>query len=248
MPIFRIQPDRNRPTGWQILSLADVPFYVEPSFLVFIGIIMLMELQQWRTGPSLPWQAFSRVGLLGLTIFFSLLAHEAGHALTARLMGYRNISVSLVMFGGVTRHPPTARGQSLVITLAGPLMTILLAAGGWGLLHAPAAADLMQHTVIRYLAETVWYLNTAWAVFNLLPIFPMDGGQAVNCLLAFIMRDTRAMLSTAFISLAVCAGIGSYLLIGANHAPNNFFFIIFLLLIQFISMNVQIIRDLWRHR
>jgi Zn-dependent protease len=186
MAIYHIRPDRSRPPGWQILSVADIHFFVEPSFLIFIGIIMLVNLQGLAAIPSARSQAISEAGLFGFIIFFSLMAHEAGHALAARLFGYRDIYVSLVALGGRTLHPPATRGQSLLITLAGPAATLLLVGAAWGIL-AGVHAPWMEQDVSRFIARNFFWLNLAWAVFNLLPVFPMDGGRTLLYILTYMM-------------------------------------------------------------
>ena len=112
MPSFRIKPGGTRRNGWEILNIAGVPFYVEPSFLLFIGIVMMLVVS-W--GMSLVQAA-----LLCFVIFFSLLGHEGGHAMTARILGKTGVAVSLVAFGGRTYHGSATNGQSLAITSAGP--------------------------------------------------------------------------------------------------------------------------------
>lgn len=235
MAIYHIKPDRTRPNGWRILSLGDIECYVEPSFLIFIGIIVLINLQGGSGAP-----AISRAGLFGFIIFFSLLAHEFGHALMARLMGYRDIIISLVAFGGATTHPPATRGQSLLIVLAGPAVSLAL----WGMARFLWLSDAawVQEDVSRYIIGNVLFLNLVWAIFNLLPIFPMDGGQALFYSLSFMMRNARAILVTAFVSLTVCAGVGALIASGLLGAPQNLLILIFLI-ITFVQQNVQIIRN-----
>jgi stage IV sporulation protein FB len=235
MPTYQIRPDRDRPPGWQILSIAGVPFYIEPSFLFFMGIIIFSQLQYSHS--------FSQAGLLGFVIFFSLLAHEAGHGLLARFFGYRDITISLVMFGGNTRHPPATRGQSLLITLAGPAATVGLAALAWYLMtRGWTPAD---QPAGRYLLGAIFYINLFWAAFNLLPIYPMDGGQALFHLLSFVASERFALLAVAFVSIFLCAGFGFLLLTGAVRLAGGGFFMVFFIL-MFFGQNLQIIRSLWK--
>lgn len=237
MAIYHIKPDRPRAAGWRILALGDIECYVEVSFLIFIGAIVLINMQG---GSGLP--ALSRAGLFGFIIFFSLLAHEAGHAIMARLMGYRDIVISLVAFGGNTRHPPATRGQALAIVLAGPAVTLALV--GTALLLARSEFAWVRQEVSVFVLQEVFIINLFWAVFNLLPIFPMDGGQALYRTLSFMMRDARAILITAFVSLAVCAGLGAVIVIGVLGPPQSLLILIIFIL-TFVQQNVQIIRGLW---
>lgn len=227
MALYRMHPDRTPSTGWQILSIAGVSFYVEPSFLLFIGIIVLYAIQNHAQ--------FAEAGLLAFIIFFSLLGHEGGHALMARLFGYRDISVSLVMFGGNTHHPPATRGHNLLITLAGPLVTAALAILGYILLFQIPA--LQGHPASSYLASMILTLNLVWLIFNLLPIYPMDGGQALLYFFSFFTRERNALLSVAVISMVACVGVGYYAW-RAGFTMAGFFMIMFFL------QNLQILRTL----
>lgn len=246
MAIYKITPDRERPRGWEILSLGDISVFVEPSFLIFLGLILLIQLQGGQERPDAQAQMMIETGLYGFIIFFSLLAHEAGHAVMARLLGYRDIYISLVFMGGVTRHPPSTRGHSLAITLAGPAMTLALMGGAWGLLNYPPA--WMHREICVFVFYWFYLLNLLWAVFNLLPIYPMDGGRAVLLGLSYLLRDTRAFLSTAFISLTVCVSIALYLIYqrvaGQGGGLQSSFFLIYLLF-TFVQTNIQIIRSQW---
>ena len=125
------------------------------------------------------------------------------------------------------------------------LSTIALAAAALGIARLNPA--WMQRDVSQYVVGTVYILNVYWAIFNLLPIFPMDGGKAVLCVLAFMMRERRALLCTAILSLAVC-GAAALFFIAGRRAPQVDFLILFYLLFTFISQNVQIIRDQWPRR
>lgn len=246
MAIYKITPERERPRGWEILSLGDIAVFVEPSFLFFMGFIILTGLQNVQDTPEAQTQMLTETGLFGFIIFFSLLAHEAGHAVMARLLGYRDITISLIFMGGVTRHPPSARGHSLAITLAGPAMTLALVGIAWGLLSHPPT--WMQLELCKFIFRNIFALNLFWAIFNLLPIFPMDGGRSVLLGLSFLMRDARAFLTTAFISLAACAGIVIFMvyLRATNRGggmQSSFFLIYFL--VTFVQANVQIIRSQW---
>ena len=200
MGSFEYRPDLNRRPGWQILTVAGVPFFVEGSFLLFITVIVLMFIENMGS--------ITQAGLLGFVIFFSLMAHEAGHAMMARLLGVNRVAVSLVMFGGRTTFPPTTRGRSLFITMAGPSASLLLVTAAWFLMRTQAAVG---SEAARFVLFYVYALNSFWAIFNLLPIYPMDGGQICFYGLSFFISDRQAMLTTAIVSVLTCA-VGGYIL------------------------------------
>ncbi|HOE95807.1 MAG TPA: hypothetical protein PLS90_04275 [Candidatus Sumerlaeota bacterium] len=199
---FRVRPDRERGSGMEILRLAGIPFYAEFSFFIFAALLVFLFLT-WD------W-TIQQAGLQVIIVLISLIAHEGGHAVMARLMGCRQVSVSLIMFGGQTYHEPTTNGRNLLIVLAGPALTLVLMLFGFGLLFVPAvhASDAG-----RFVCGSIGIMNLIWFIFNMLPIFPMDGGMTILYTLAFFMREHRAMFFVSLVSMAACilAGLALYL-------------------------------------
>lgn len=227
LPFGPTDPHR-RPQGWEILNIAGVPFYVTPSFLIFAGFILLMHLDLEGGGGLL------QGGLMVFIVFFSLLAHEAGHAFMARLMGVRTVQVALVALGGLTSHPRTTRPRELAIVLAGPLATTLLIAGFFVLGQMPFT-DANPGARMVFLQFV--FINVLWLLYNLLPIYPLDGGQTVHLLLSFVTGERTARMQTAWLSLVTCvaAALLIYRFLG------GFFFAYIILLMLFLE-NLAVVR------
>lgn len=237
---------------WEILRLAGVRFFIQPGFLFFMLIFFALLLENSTDAVF--------AGLVCFIAFFSLMAHEAGHALAARAFGLGPVRVTLVMFGGHTQHPPTTRGRALLITLAGPLGNLLiciaLLAGlatraqlgalqtDFGLLHYALAllsdsAYSIADGGARIMRYACW-LNLLWLAFNMLPIMPLDGGQVLFHLLSFPLRVERALAICASISVIVAGGIGTLALV-YDWGP----FVVVLMALSVVN-NFQILRAL-RH-
>ena len=144
-------------------------------------------------------------------VFFScLLAHEMGHALTARRLGVRVQEITLWLFGGVARirGDDMNAGSELRIALAGPLVSFVLAgtavAGGW-VLSGPLSWEVAGG-IVSWLGR----INLILALFNLIPAFPMDGGRIMRSLLWRRMDRRRAT------RIAVRAGRGFAFLLMAG--------------------------------
>ncbi len=224
-------PKDNRPRGWEILRIGGVPFYVEGSFLLFLLLLLFMFGERAR-GGSLP-----QAGLLCFIVFFSLLLHEGGHALAAHLSGCRGIMVSLVMFGGYARHSTTTHGRSLFIALAGPFFTLLLVVFGFLMVRYVPAVHASSPATFFF--GNLFMLNTFWLVLNLLPIYPMDGGQSVFYGLQYFVRREAALHKVAVVSMVFCVLVGLILM----KSPYGSLFIYFFLA-MFFMQNLNIARAL----
>ena len=133
-------------------------------------------------------------------IFFSVLIHEQGHAIAGRLQGMRVERIVLHGMGGFCQfdRAPQSR-QGLITSLAGPAAGFALAAACWLLLAL--LGHRLPELVVLTLAQGVW-INVVWSVFNLVPMFPMDGGQALLHGTRLAMgRNRKAIAVTKWVSL-----------------------------------------------
>jgi Zn-dependent protease/predicted transcriptional regulator len=148
-----------------------------------------------------------------LALFACVTLHEFGHILMARRFGVRTPDVILLPIGGVARleRIPEEPRQELLIAIAGPIVTLLIAAAlflGLSLAGSPPSlASLDPETgsfAARILVVNLWLLG-----FNLIPAFPMDGGRVLRALLATrvgLVRATRAAATVGQV-LAVVMGL-----------------------------------------
>lgn len=129
-------------------------------------------------------------GILTALLFFaSIVAHEMSHSLVARAGGIRIAKVTLFMFGGVAQmeEEPRTAGGEFVMAVAGPAMSLLLAAVfGVG---AAIAAMLGLSNVIWGPMEYLAMINLTVAVFNMLPGFPLDGGRVFRAMIWALTGD-----------------------------------------------------------
>ncbi|MBV9658975.1 MAG: site-2 protease family protein [Verrucomicrobia bacterium] len=116
-------------------------------------------------------------------VFVSIVAHELGHALSARALGRLSPVVVLYGLGGLTFLPGVERlgpARRIGITLAGPAAGFLLAAVVAAIRPSVHAADSVY---VRTALNFLLFININWTLFNLLPIAPLDGGQVLATLL-----------------------------------------------------------------
>jgi Zn-dependent protease len=132
--------------------------------------------------------------------FISILVHELGHALTAKHFGKR-VEIVLQAFGGYAAYSgggQLTRPQSFLITAAGPALQIVLGFAVWAvLLQADGVSESGRHFM-----GVLVLVSFIWAILNLLPVLPMDGGR----ILEVILGPQRIRL-TLQISISVAVAI-----------------------------------------
>ncbi len=135
--------------------------------------------------------------------FVSILAHEFGHALVYRAFGVQP-TVVLHGFGGLTFGRSLPVAKDLVVTLAGPLTGLAI---GLPLAYVGANVHISDPTVAVALGMAV-FINVFWSLLNLLPVMPLDGGNALNAFLALVTRRdlTRVTRVISIITAAVLVG------------------------------------------
>src|SRR5580698_8700955 len=116
---------------------------------------------------------------LYLAVFVIVLMHEFGHALACRSVGGRADQIVLWPLGGVAYvAPPPRPGATLWSLAAGPLVNLLLAPilfAAWLLVRNLSLETNMPDTY-EFVRSLCW-INAGLLCFNLLPIYPLDGGQ-----------------------------------------------------------------------
>ena len=158
-----------------------------------------------RTGrySSLTWNVLEY-----LALFLIVMLHEFGHALACRQVGGTANQIVLWPLGGVAYvNPPPRPGATLWSIAAGPLVNvallpILFVAGM--LSRSLGLAGAMPN--VYALLRAVWFINAGLLIFNMLPIYPLDGGQILRSLLWFGLGRARSLMVAASIGLAGVAG------------------------------------------
>jgi len=149
-----------------------------------------------------------------LALFLIVMLHEFGHALACRQVGGRANQIVLWPLGGVAYvDPPPRPGATLWSIAAGPLVNVALMPILFGAVIAGRSLGWPEALPDLYrLVRTISYINVALLVFNILPIYPLDGGQILRSLLWFVLGRARSLQVatilgfigvTGFIALAV---------------------------------------------
>jgi Zn-dependent protease len=159
---------------WLISRPGQLEFYAGAVERISPHAVDLAALQAGNT------PAILGVGA-ALGLFVGVLLHELGHSWTARRYGITITSITLWIFGGMAHMEdlPEDWNVEFYVALAGPAMSLLVAAVCYGLLFVVPAVPVVVF-VIGWLAV----INVTLAVFDMLPAFPMDGGRVLRALLA----------------------------------------------------------------
>jgi Zn-dependent protease len=141
-----------------------------------------------------------------LALFLIVMIHEFGHALACRQVGGRANQIVLWPLGGVAYvDPPQRPGATLWSIAAGPLVNVALIPilfVAVNLSHSVGTAG----TDIYKLLATVSWINVGLLVFNILPIYPLDGGQILRSLLWFVLGRARSLMVATVLGLIGIVG------------------------------------------
>lgn len=147
-------------------------------------------------------------------LFLAIGLHELGHAMVARANGATGITITFWAFGGVCSSQRMSRPWSdLAIVIAGPLVSFILAASfAFGIavinLYDPIPGQLwaqgyLQDDLLGYAFFILKYgvlLNVSLGIFNCLPIYPMDGGQATYNILHIFLGTEKKLRSNTIVA------------------------------------------------
>ena len=131
-----------------------------------------------------------------LALFAMVLLHEFGHALACRQVGGQASQIVLWPLGGVAYvAPPQRPGAMLWSIVAGPLVNVVLLVVLTTLGLLGAASGLWEpESDPRSCFFALWIINLGLLVFNLLPIYPLDGGQILRSLLWFFVGPAKSLV------------------------------------------------------
>ena len=183
----------TRQGSFHLFRVAGINVYLHWSWF----IVAMLEISLRRgTYGSLAWNALEY-----LALFVIVLLHECGHSLACRSVGGKADEIVLWPLGGVAYvAPPQRPGATLWSIAAGPLVNVVLffLLGGLLVLSGSTGWLDVAPDVIRFL-RAVWYTNLVLLIFNLLPIYPLDGGQIVRSLLWFVIGRARSLMVASII-------------------------------------------------
>lgn len=188
---------RSHKGSIRLFRFAGIDVFLHLSWF----LVAVFEIQSRTRNYTSPlWNAAEY-----LALFVIVLLHEFGHSLACRQVGGAAHTIVLWPLGGVAYiTPPPRPAATLWSITAGPLVNVALipafyiaamiaGASGW------AAMDPNVVSLLKALSG----INLVLLAFNLLPIYPLDGGQILRSLLWFLLGRARSLMLTAVLGIVV---------------------------------------------
>lgn len=132
-------------------------------------------------------------------LFTIILIHELGHYVMASRYHWQIQSIVLWVFGGVMHTTEASNRpvkEDIVVTIAGPLQHIWM----FAVIYGCTFIDAVPTSVL----QTAFYYNWLLLVFNLLPIYPLDGGKLLFYILSLFLPFKKAHQYTYRFSISAC--------------------------------------------
>jgi Zn-dependent protease len=177
-------------------------------FLHWSWFVLAVYGIQSRSGrySSITWSVLEY-----LALFLIVLLHEFGHSLACRQVGGQANQIVLWPLGGVAYvDPPPRPGATLWSIAAGPLVNVALFPILSGLMLWGRSLGWPDTLPDLYrLVNEVWWIDLGLLTFNILPIYPLDGGQILRALLWFVLGRARSLMVATILGLVgIVAFIG----------------------------------------
>ncbi len=206
------EPEETRyDLRWRMLG---TPIRVHPMFWL-INLILGWDGAMNERGGGFPY-LFLWIGC----VFVSILVHEFGHVLMGKLFGSHGYIVLYGMGGlAVGSNVLQRRWQRILVSFAGPGAEFLLLAAFLGLvrLFEPHLSREWVPYVQKMVIYMIW-INLFWGLLNLLPIWPLDGGQITRELCMAIM-PVRGLSCSLGISLVVSGVLAVHTFMASRGQP-----------------------------
>ncbi len=189
------------PEKYRICKIFGIPVYVGLSTICLLFFFIGMT-------RSLLLDVVCMVMLL-----VSIVAHELGHALTARCFGCRTRDITLTVIGGCAslERMPRKAWQELLTAVAGPAVSFVVAVGTF------FASEFCPSAFLSAAFYVTSIINFSLGAFNLLPGFPMDGGRVFRSIARIFTSRAQATYLAMVVGrvAAVLLVVGPF--VGVDH-------------------------------
>ena len=170
---------REAGPGIVIARFFGIPVYISPYWFIVAGVFILIyanDLAATLQGAT----RFVVAAAFVILLYVSVLIHELSHCVVARGYGLPVRRILLYPLGGfseIEREPQTP-GREFLVSAAGPALSLVLAAAGYGLMRV-----VPPGTIAGTLVSQLRWANLVVGIFNLLPGLPLDGGRMLRAVI-----------------------------------------------------------------
>jgi len=176
-----------------------------------------------------------------IIIFISVLIHEMAHAFVADRRGWRVFGIRIDIFSGSASIDSNIHGlDSIAVVAAGPLSNLILSIASLFLITIFEVNGYSQDGLLINILNQFFTANLIMFLFNILPIYPMDGGRILKDFL-FIKMNNRKLAKKISGSVSLVFSLG--LLIYSSITFSLVLIILSLLFIYLSLKEVDIITD-----
>jgi len=248
LSIDTVSDDRRRSIwsgGVPAGRVLGVPVIVQPLWFVIVVLFTI-----WLE-PSVNKQvdgvsgngSYALALAFVLLLYASVLVHEIGHLVVAKLLGMQVNRVTLQLLGGaseIVEETPGKPSREFLVAAVGPLTSVMLAGIGLGV--APA---FPHHSLGYFFAYGFGWINAFVAAFNLLPGLPLDGGRVLRSLVWQLTHDKlKATIAAGWVGRALAVGVAVYALAGSNTSGRSLnaggLYLLFLALFMWTNASLAI--------
>jgi Zn-dependent protease len=190
----------SRQGAIRLFRFAGIDLFLHWSWF----LIAAFEIQnRKRSYSSVAWNVAEYLGL-----FLIVMLHEFGHALACRQVGGTANQIVLWPLGGVAYvNPPERPGATLWSIAAGPLVNVALFPILWVAVSTGHSMGWRASMPDLYmLLRALLYIDAVLFIFNMLPVYPLDGGQILRSLLWFPLGRARSLLVATVLGFVGVAG------------------------------------------
>jgi Zn-dependent protease len=202
------QPDRRgrgpRQNSFVVARPFGIPVHVSPYWFIIAGVFIVIYANDLSNSLPGTTTRYVVAAAFVILLYASVLVHELSHSVVARGYGLPVRRILLYPLGGISeidREAPTP-GQEFAIAAAGPALSLLLGALGWGLSQVVSAG--VGGALIRQLM----FANIIVGLFNLLPGLPLDGGRMLRAVIwLFTKKPNTATIAAAWVGRILALGL-----------------------------------------
>lgn len=207
----KYQPQRpdapKSPGSFHLFSAFGVDVFIHWSWFI-VAIFMYQMASQSAYFSSPIWYA-----IVYLALFVIVTVHEFGHALACKSVGGVAHKIVLWPLGGIAFvSPPQRPGAMLWSIAAGPLVNVALVPVTIALLYIFNVPSAESWSDLQRFLVRLTEINAILLIFNLLPIYPLDGGQILQSILWFFLGLAKSLYITTVIGMMVAAAGGIFAL------------------------------------